>query len=260
MAAGAALSHYARQDAATRWLTKDLGRFSLYLAALILSAEPEGLTVATLVAAAKANGTCSRGRVLAFVDYALGAGFLGLPVGDTAWTQRRLVVHEQFRHYLVERMRSDLSALAVVAPRTALAADRISERPVFDAGLRFMGLVARARGDLFNDPEVLVGFFLKREGAFRILQYLLLQQAPGRARLLEEAGVERSKVSRAAGVSRPHLNQVLDDAARAGLINWLTARRIRFAPELSEDLERHYALTLQAVRLLALQMQAAPAM
>ncbi|THD68531.1 helix-turn-helix domain-containing protein [Phenylobacterium sp.] len=258
-AARAAISHFARQDPATRWLTKDLGRFSLHLAALILAAEPEGLTVSALAAAAKANGTCSRGRVLAFVDYALRAGFLGLPAGEMAWTQRRLVVHEGFRRYFLDRMRSDLTALAVVAPRTAAAADRVSEIPAFDAGLRFMGLLAQARGDLFKNPEVPVGFFLTRDGAFRILQYLLLQQPPGRERLLETAQVDRSEIARAAGVSRPHVNRVLHEAAVAGLIAWLTPRRIQFAPELSQDLERHYAFSLQALRLLALQIQAAPA-
>jgi len=75
----------ASMDAPTRWITKDLGRTSLYVAAIIIQAILGRVSVQDLITAAHVNNICSRGRVLAFIDYTRAWGALRVPDGEAPW-------------------------------------------------------------------------------------------------------------------------------------------------------------------------------
>jgi hypothetical protein len=66
--AGNRLDAYAATSAPLRWLTRDLARAALFFTALVRDAILGGATVANLCESAKADRTCSRGRVLAWVE------------------------------------------------------------------------------------------------------------------------------------------------------------------------------------------------
>ena len=119
--AAGALAEYESQDNHERWLLKDLGRASLWLGAMILDTIPGGLTVSALAAAAAERQVCSRGRVLAFVHYALDTGRLTLSPGSEPWVRRRLVLTPAFLEPSRRRMSLQFRTVALLAPEVAAA-------------------------------------------------------------------------------------------------------------------------------------------
>jgi hypothetical protein len=247
-----ALANYAAEDEATRWLTRDLGRFSLYMSALVLDVRPAGLSVAGLAEDAAANAICSRGRVVAFVSYAQRAGRLAVPPGSEPWTQRRLIVQPAFRQYASARLHGAFDALSDVAPDVAAARAHLGDPRALAIGLTIVAQVAQMRRDLLGPfPVDPIGFFLQREGGIRMLQILLLGQAADRSRLLESAPLHRADLARRAGISRPHLNRTLAAAEAAGHLSVSAHDRVTFSEALSEDLGLHFARLFQLHRVLA---------
>ena len=240
--AAASLAEYEAQDPATRWLTSDLGRAALYLGALIWDATPMGLSVATLAAGAAATGAASRGRVLAFVQYAQQAGRIIVPPGPEPWVRRRLTLTPAFMAPLHWLVRGGLQAVALIHPDIAADLPRLSQEAGLARIVRGAARLVMERPLLLQNPggpfrEIFVG----RNGGMRVLQRLLITQPQDRARLLEVAEVSRSELSRRYGVSRTHINRMLTDAQGAGALTLLSPDRVAFSPAFSDEVEAYFA-------------------
>lgn len=246
------LRRYEADDPAGRWLMKDLGRAALYLASVLLDGTPAGLTVGALAGAATAGEVCSRGRVLAFVQYALASGRFVLEPGPEYWVRRRLTPTALFIEPIRQRFCGGLDAAAIVAPEVAAALPRLARDSVVRQATSALALVVRSRPELHQNPGgPLREIFIARDGGSRILQHLMLSQTPGRARLLEAAPLSRSDLSRRYGVSRTHVNRLLADAEAVGALRLDGRDRVVFSPAFSDETEAYFAGQLQVQRAIA---------
>jgi hypothetical protein len=253
------LDHYERQDAPTRWLLKDLGRAALYLSATILDGTPEGLTFARLAVTAAATNTCSRGRVLAFLHYAQAAGGLVVPPGPEPWARRKLVLTPAFINPTRERLIGGLEAAAIVAPEVAEALPRLASDTAAEQAAAAVGMLLKFRPELNRNPGgPLRQIFIARDGGMRMLQHFMVRQPTGRSRLMETAPVSRADLSRRYGVSRTHVNRLLDEAQAAGALTLPTADRVEFTPAFSEEVEAFFGGVLQVNRVVAQTLMSTP--
>jgi hypothetical protein len=238
------LAEYEAQDPATRWLTSDLGRAALYVGALMWDASPMGLSVANLAAGAAATGAASRGRVLAFVQYAHQAGRIVVPPGPEPWVRRRLTLAPSFMTPLQDLVKGGLRAAALLDPEIAESLRRLSQQASLERIVRGGAQLIFDRPLLLQNPggpfrEIFVG----RDGGMRVLQHLLSSQPAGRG-LLEAAEFSRSELSRRYGVSRTHINRILADAQAAGALTLLSPDRVAFSPAFSDEVEAYFASML----------------
>ncbi len=249
--AAEAIRHHEQSDAVSRWLLKDLGRSSIYAAALVLHGLPGELTTGGLISVVAAGGVVSRGRVISFVDHALRAGRVAIAPGSAPWTQRLLIPHPVFIDEFRQRVAGPLRAMSPLAPSLGRTADRLSDDSL-------LALVCWRGGQVATQAERLgarrlptIEVFLHREGGMRVLQALLLRQDPTRERLLEVADLSRVHVARAAGVSRMQVNLLLKDAEALGVLAYDPGGRIHFHPSFNESYELWVAMQVQGARLIA---------
>ncbi len=255
--AAKSVANYEALDAASRWLMSDLGRASLSWGAVILDISPQGLTAAVLANTSAANGVCSRGRAIAFLQYAQSRGFLTAAAGPEHWSRRRLTLEPAFLAPLRAQFRGLVEAAALVAPEVADALPRLQS----DAGVRtavgVATLLTATRPELTRNPGgPFRQIFLARDGGMRVLQQLMLSQDPGRARLLEAAALSRAELARRQRVSRTHVNRLLADAQAIGALSLPTPGRVLFAPAFSDEVEDYYAGHIQFMRVLGLSLTA----
>jgi hypothetical protein len=245
--ARANLDFYGALPLLGRWLISDLGRSALTGAALVLDSLPGGLTAAGLIHAASTNRACSRGRVLGYLECCEMNGLIvplaGVPRSPTA----RLILTPRFLDQMIRSTALNLASVVRLAPEIAPAIPRL-ETPDFRRGLfARLGILTASRPDLFAGPPRPVDLFLQRDGGVRLLDWLIIAQRPGRARLLEACAFSRTALGRAGFVSRTHVTRLLADGEAGGLLQ-VGARHIEFAPALSDDVERHHALVFEALR------------
>ena len=240
------LAYYRTLDAAGRWMLADIGRTSLYAAAVILDAQPNGVSATALTASAQGNRAASRGRVARFIHFAQDAGEIVVPAGAEHWTRRRLTLRPAF----VERLRrltiSEARAIARLAPELAAMADSLEDDATYRRFLTWLGVLASH--DRVVGPPTPLTMFLQRQSGMRMLYHLALEQAPDRGRMLEEAALSRNQLSQLYEVSRAHINRLLVDAEAAGLLTCPTPPRVVFSPALSDDFERTMAFLIQIAR------------
>ena len=257
--AASALTTYQEQDAASRWLLSDLGRTSLYWGAVILDNTSEGLTPAGLIALAATSGSASRGRAIAFLQYAESRGLLNGAPGDAPWSRRRLSPTPAFFAPLRRRMREAIAAAALVAPEAADALPRLQSDAGVTAAVGATAALTAARPELGRRRGgAFRAIFLPRDAGMRLLQELMLAQPAGRSRLLETALINRSALARRHRVSRTHVNRLLAEAEAAGALSLDGSRRVVFAPAFSDDVEAYYAGMVQVLRVVAASLVAAP--
>jgi hypothetical protein len=238
---------FAEADDAGRWMLRDIGRGSLYMATMALNAAG-GVTASNLASAARINKIASRGRVMAFLRRAEASGELVVPPGSGGWTQRRLSLSRRF----IDRLRRGslvcAEALAPLAPDVAALVSRLEEDAFFNRfvlGLATAGPVAQRLDSASGCRERL---FLDRDCGISMLFRLMCSQPRPRARLLEQAQLSRAALAREFGVSRAHINRLLADAAADQLLSCPTPDTVVFSPALSDDVERMIARVLQATR------------
>jgi hypothetical protein len=189
--------------------------------------------------------------VAAFVDYALKAGRLEVAPGSAHWTQRPLIPSPEFFDVLRRRMAGAIRATSPLEPALEWAAERLADDSVLAAVHLRMAYVATNLTS-FGAPKLPpIEFFMEREGGLKILQALIGRQDPVRARLLEVAVFSRTEVASECGVSRVHLNKLLEDAEAKGLLVRDGRARIVFDPALNDSYELWAALQVQATRLVA---------
>ncbi|MBS0363425.1 MAG: hypothetical protein JSR98_18780, partial [Proteobacteria bacterium] len=150
--AAGALAQYEREDTATHWLHRDLGRSSLYLGAILLDRMPAGLTFAGLAEMAVHRDVCSRGRVLAFVQYALATGRMVVAVEPGPWSRRRLSLTPAFLAPMRERFIASLNATSIVAPEVAETLPRLASDEAVRQVATAMGTLLAVRPELNRNP------------------------------------------------------------------------------------------------------------
>ncbi len=249
--AAEAIAEFQRLDAASRWLTKDLGRTSIYVAAYVLNALPGGLTLSGLIEPLVANRVAKRGRIVAFVERALGTGHMEVAPGHLPWTQRRLLLCPPFVDVLRDRAVGALNTFGPLDPTSASAALRLSDDRILEvAYMKVAQITALAQS--WGVPSLpRIEFFMRREGGLKILQGLLLRQSPGRARLLEAAVFSKTDLARSCGVSRIHLDTLLEDAESEGLLVRAGRGGVVFDAALSDSYMLWVAMQAQGARLVA---------
>lgn len=240
------LANYHTLDAAGRWMLADIGRASLYAAAVILDAQPQGVSATALTAAAQGNQASSRGRVAQFIRFAQDAGEIVVPPGSEPWTRRRLTLRAVFVDRLRRRTISDARAISRIAPEIAPLVDSLEDDATYRRFLTWAGVLATR--ERVVGPPTPITMFLNRTSGMRILYHFTLAQTPDRDRLLEETAISRNQLSLRYGVSRAHINRLLADAEGHGLLSCPKSTRVVFSPALSDDLERTLAFIIQINR------------
>jgi hypothetical protein len=240
------LAYYRSLDPVGRWMFADIGRTAVYGSTVLLDALPGGATVAALAASAASSHASSRGRVAQFIRFAQDAGEIAVPAGHEHWTRRPLILRPVFIDRLRQRTLVQARAAARIAPEIEPLIEGLNDDVIFR---RFLSWAA-----ILSTPERVVGpptpvtMFLQRHSGMRILNHLMLAQAPDRTRLLEEAPLSRNQMSQLYGVSRAHINRLLADAQAQGLLHCPSPMRVAFSPELSDDFERTMAFMIQLTR------------
>lgn len=245
--ARASLVHHAAMDPMGRLLLEDLGRSSLYLAAIVLDRSPGGLTAANLVTATQANRTSSAGRVTEFLRLAQDAGDLVVPGGSDRWTRRRLVLQPRFLDRMRRRMGLEIEGARILDP--ALPQASILEDDAALAHFCFwLGALSTLHRSLVAGPWTPIEIFLSRKSGGRILSRLIADQKPQRSRVMEQVTISRSGLAREFSVSRAHINKMLADAQAAGALTLDGADRLVFSQAFSDNVSHTYALVLQFMR------------
>ena len=240
------LANYRELNAAGRWMLADIGRASLYMAAVILDAQPGGVSAAALTAAAQGNQASSRGRVARFIRFAQDAGEIVVSPGSDHWTRRRLILRPVFIERLRRRSICDARAISRLAPEIAPLVDSLEHDVTFRRFLTWMGVLATH--DRIVGPSTPLTMFLQRHSGMRILYHLALTQSPDRGQLLETAAISRNQLSHLYEISRAHINRLLSDAEAAALLTCPTPKQIVFSQALSDDFERTLAFIVQINR------------
>lgn len=236
------LANYGDASPSERWLTSDLGRAALTGAATMLDAALGGFGRAQLVQVVVANRTCSEGRARQYLANAVAGGFLEIsPDG----------VHRiapSMRRVITRAAKTLMAAAARLDPGVAPAVGALTD-PDFHRRLSLeAALASRSRPDLFNGPDKPVMLFLARDGGTRMLEQMIAAQPAPARRVLETSALSQRALAQGAFVSRTHVGRLLAEGEALGLLRHGDDGLIRLAPELSEDIERHYALIFGIAR------------
>lgn len=241
------LAHHAAMDPVGRLLMEDLGRSSLYLAAIVLDKSPEGLTATNLIAATQANRTSSTGRVTEFLRLAQDAGDLVVPGGSERWTRRRLILRPRFLERMRRRMAIEVEGARIIDP--ALPPPTVLDEDAALAHFCFwLGALSTVHRDMVAGPWTPIEIFLSRKSGGRILSRLIADQPAERSRLMESVRISRSGLAREFGVSRAHVNKMLADAQAAGALALSGSETVVFTQAFSDNAAHTFALVLQFMR------------
>ncbi|MDB5423209.1 MAG: hypothetical protein JWQ29_625 [Phenylobacterium sp.] len=230
-----------------RWLTKDMGRVAVLSRIVFQDARAGRVTAADILATTRARGTSSQGRALQVIQRAEAAGWLEVEPGDGDWKQRRLRVQSGLMEVYRRRAAVEIETAALLAPAIAPAA----ALTVDDAFLlSFLSQLARfesAPPQPRGPPMPSMRFFLQHEAGLPMLYDLIGRQAPDRGRLLESAYLSRRALASRFQVARSHVERLFAQAADAGYITLPARNRVDFSPTMSDEAERHFALTFQVI-------------
>ena len=236
-AAAQSVAHFQHLDPSYQWITKDIGRASICVAALTLHAMGR-LTAQALTATCVDGGVYSPGRVLQVVRRCQEIGEMTVEPGAGLWTRRPIRLGAGLQRALRERALIDFRAALTLAPELAGAAALADTDDGFAASLICIAVIVSLRGDVFALQKAgPLAFFLEREAGMLILFDLIGAQAAGRARLLEAAALSRYGLSKRFDVSRAHINKLLADSADLDT----DGDRVVFSETLSAAMDRHFA-------------------
>jgi hypothetical protein len=244
---------YLSLDESFQWVMKDLGRIGISLTAMVLHGAEGGLTAAALNAACRVNDISSPGRVTQYLNRCYQYGEITAEPGPGHWTKQRLILGPGFFHNFSRQLRGDLEILARLAPELDAARPLTEEKETFLHYVVCVGGIMASRPDLFKaSPSRPPNMFSKRDAGTLMLYDLMASQPPDRALLLEEAPLSRAALSRRFGISRAHVNAMLNEASEAGLLSCPEPDRVVFSPVLSEAVEHQNALLIQLARATAM--------
>ncbi|MGH7023563.1 MAG: hypothetical protein ACREEB_08230 [Caulobacteraceae bacterium] len=236
-----------RLSPVARWLTNDLGRTAVLSRLLFHTAREGAVTASDLIAATRSRHTSSIGRVLQVLRCAEAAGWIRVGDGEGDWSTRPLIAQPAFMDLWRERALIEIDSASLVAPRIQPALELIES----DAGLLgFLGHLARFDGiapDARGPPNPSIRLFLEHEGGLTTLYDLIGRQDPDRVSLLEAAPFSRRRLATRFNVSRTHVARLFAAAAAAGHLSLATRSRVVFSKAMSDEAERHFALTFHAI-------------
>ena len=238
----------AEMDALTRWTTRDIGRYGLASAAVILDGQPGGVTAAALFLAGMSSGVSSRGRVTKFIEHLQKEGGLTIPPGSDHWTRRRLIIHPRLADPIFDHVRVWIRSAALVFPELQACFVRLDDRAWMVQYMAIGGVLATQAKYLLGAPDLPMSLFIGRDGGMAVFCDLFCRQAPDRRRLLETAPLSRKGLAARTAVSRTQIQRLLSEGADQGLIT-CSRDLVHFTEKMSEDAERHFALTLHLTRM-----------
>lgn len=230
-----------------RWLTNDMGRVAVLTRIFFQDARAGRVTAADILATTRAHGTSSQGRVLQVIRRAEAADWIRVEPGPGDWKQRRLLVQPGLVETYRRRAAVEIGTAALLEPAIAPAVARTADDAFL---LAFLGNLARVDGaapDTRGPPTPSIRFFLQHEGGLAMLYDLLGRQAADRTRLLESAYLSRRALAGRFKVARSHVERLFEMAAAAGYLSLPARNRVDFSPAMSEEAERHFALTFHVI-------------
>lgn len=241
------LARYQALAAPERWIVSDMGRASLSGAVVVLDALGRLTPRALLASPPVAKGEVSRGRARLYLERAVANGLIVAADGEAPLAgDAALAVTTRFRRVMSGVLHLPLEAVAKIAPEVAPALERMGDRLFVQGMAARVGVITASRPDLFplDSP---VQLFQMRNGGARVLEALVIRQAPSRERFLEHCAYSHSGLARASRCSRPHVIQLLRDGEAGGYLVG-EAGLLTIAPSLSDDVERYFAHLFATVR------------
>ncbi|HEV2363290.1 MAG TPA: hypothetical protein VGS12_03735 [Caulobacteraceae bacterium] len=237
------LAHKDRHGPVLFWMTGDMGRSSTLNRALMRYAREGAVSVADVLAWVRQRSTVSDGRALQVLRRAEGAGLMRIEPRSGPWRGRNIIILPLMVDFWRGRAAAEIESASLVLPAIGPCLERLQSDGFYYAFLsslhRFDGMAPQARGPA--NPAM--RHFMAHEGGLMMLYDLLLRQAPERERLLEAAPFSRTRLASRFHVSRTHVRRVFAEAEAAGWLALEGHNSIVFGPEMSEQAERHFALT-----------------
>ena len=230
-----------------RWLSNDVGRNAMLARALGLQAQGGAASVAELLASARARRTASQGRVLQLFEIAQAAGQIASSPAEAPWPQRRVTFAPAFVGHFRDRVAAEVDAASLVLPAARAALPRLADGAWFAAFLRRLHHYHVVPPAAHGPANPAIRHFLVREGGLKMLYDLFGRQRPDRARLLEGAPLSRARLAARLGVSRAHVRRTFAEAAEAGYLAISPGGYVSFSAAMSEEAERHFAMTFYAI-------------
>jgi hypothetical protein len=226
-----------------KWIMNDLGRASTLSRICQLLGVFGGVSVGDLLERTRVRNTASDGRVLQILRRAEKAGLIGIVAGRGPASERAIAPQPLMFEMFRRRVATEIASASLMAPEIRPALARLADDAfllAFMARLdRFDGMSPAQRGPA--NPGV--RRFLWHEGGLVMLYDLLLRQQPARPRLLTEAPFSKARLAARFNLSRTHVRRVFAEAEEKGDVAFPSLGRIAFAPSLSDEAERHFALT-----------------
>ena len=241
------LDAFAATPAPIKWLTRDLARTGLLYAALIRDGMMGGATVAGLCESAKADHTCSRGRVLAWVEGARELRLITVPAGSGVWTQRRLFLDPGLRAGAVRRLRLECDGYAPLAPELKWLAGLGDEG--LSAYFQALAELSATRPDIVRGADMPISRLLHTDGGAELLYHLLALQKPNQTRLLEATTLNMTACAQDAGISRIQIHRLLRIAEEAGLLRLEGRKTVVFTPTLLHNLAWVLIVYMQVLKI-----------
>lgn len=234
------LARYRTLGVVERWMVGDMGRASLSGAAVVLDALGRLTPAALMVSRPVVKGEVSRGRARLYLQRAVANGLIA-PAKPAAPLRGdvQLSITPRFQAVMNGVLQVALQASAPLAPAAAAALGKI-EQPAFARRLMaHLGTIIASQPGLFPLTSS-VQLFQTRDGGTRLLEEIILRQAPGRERLVQSCAYSHSALSRASRCSRAHVIQLLKDAEAGGHLR-ADGRVLTVTPQFSEDVEQYFA-------------------
>lgn len=238
--AAANLARYRGLDLVERWMVGDMGRASLSGAALVLDALGRLTPAALMVSRPVVKGEVSRGRARLYLQRAVANGLIA--PSDPAAPLRgdaRLSTTPRFQTVMNGVLQVALKASALLVPAAASALGKLAQPPFARRLVAHVGTIIASEPGLFPLTSS-VQLFQTRDGGTRLLEEIILRQAPRRERLLQNCAYSHSALSRASRCSRAHVIQLLRDAEARGYLRG-DGRELAVGAQLSEDVEHYFA-------------------
>lgn len=196
---------------------KDAGRYVTALLVVHLHMRGE-LTLPKLKAHCTASGFLSSGRARALLSYLRHLNFIATPQDNPGRAPTHYAATDMLMTAWRDHLRVALEAVSILEPAARIVADRLDDPEIFTlfGHCHIEGLLAVAPVDPRLDDSF-VRLIMHRHAGNQLLWSLLATTdtafPPAAPIPLSVAGTARRF-----GVSRVHLQRMLDDAVRAGLI------------------------------------------
>ena len=235
------LAGYHALDHMQRWMRSDMGRASLSGAVSVFCAQGR-LTPAVL-----AGGEVSRGRARLYLQRAIANGLI-VPLEPDAPLRggSALMTTPRFDDAMTGLLKIALDAAVMLLPEVGPGLDRFDDPAFLRRVIAQLGRLTNTHSHLFPLARP-IQLFQSRDGGMRILEELILRQAPGRPRLLDTCDYSHAGLARASCCSRAQVIELL----RAGEAHGFLARNGRtltISPVLSDDAEQSFAALFAAIR------------